>query len=407
MRRVIDWILADKDRTKVQEALKRAGEPASAEVQSALSMAKNELLSPAAIRARSKLSGGGCDRRRVGGIRAGAARSNAMGLRRPARVRGSASSRHPHRLGWVRSRWPWLLVDEFQDVNRAQAELVWLLAAGEGNVAIVADEDQVVQVSVARIPCTSPASPRATRRTARSCSGATSAAAQRSSRRLRGASRTTSKGLLSIVAVRGAGGQVRVRSFYEDWHEAHWIAEQVAEAIAADFQRRRSLFWRAPATRLRPRSSRSPGQGSRTGSYTSGDQRVPGLECDRRNISSSAERWKEIAGMLQGNLDKVVHHGKRADSSSRTCCCIRARAHKEHRPVDINAVVEESLNLAYHGARAEKQGFNITLERSFDPTAGEVDVYPQEITRVLLKPNLKRLLRGDEAQSGKANGGDL
>jgi CheY-like chemotaxis protein len=56
----------------------------------------------------------------------------------------------------------------------------------------------------------------------------------------------------------------------------------------------------------------------------------------------------------------------------------------EHRVVDINAIVEESLNLAYHGARAEKQGFNITLERSLDPTAGEVDVFPQDITRVLL-----------------------
>jgi signal transduction histidine kinase len=56
----------------------------------------------------------------------------------------------------------------------------------------------------------------------------------------------------------------------------------------------------------------------------------------------------------------------------------------EHRPVDINALVEESLNLAYHGARAEKQGFNINLERSFDPAAGEVDLFPQEVTRVLL-----------------------
>ena len=52
--------------------------------------------------------------------------------------------------------------------------------------------------------------------------------------------------------------------------------------------------------------------------------------------------------------------------------------------MDINAIVEESLNLAYHGARAEKQGFNITLERSLDPTAGKVDLFPQEITRVLL-----------------------
>src|ERR1700680_3822653 len=56
----------------------------------------------------------------------------------------------------------------------------------------------------------------------------------------------------------------------------------------------------------------------------------------------------------------------------------------EHRLVDVNALVEESLNLAYHGARAEKPGFNIILKRSFDPNAGEVEVFPQEITRVLL-----------------------
>jgi two-component system, NtrC family, sensor kinase len=56
----------------------------------------------------------------------------------------------------------------------------------------------------------------------------------------------------------------------------------------------------------------------------------------------------------------------------------------EHRPVDINALVDEAVNLAYHGARAEKQGFNITLERSLDPAAGQVDCFPQEITRVLL-----------------------
>ena len=50
----------------------------------------------------------------------------------------------------------------------------------------------------------------------------------------------------------------------------------------------------------------------------------------------------------------------------------------------VNALVEESLNLAYHGARAEKQDFNITLERSFDPAAGRADVFPQDITRALL-----------------------
>ena len=47
-------------------------------------------------------------------------------------------------------------------------------------------------------------------------------------------------------------------------------------------------------------------------------------------------------------------------------------------------IVEESLNLAYHGARASKQDFNIALKKSFDPAAGEIDLFPQEITRVLL-----------------------
>ncbi len=87
---------------------------------------------------------------------------------------------------------------------------------------------------------------------------------------------------------------------------------------------------------------------------------------------------------LHGNLDKVVQHGKRADAIVKNMLLHSREGSGEHRAVDINALVEESLNLAYHGARAEKQGFNITLERSFDPAAGEVDVFPQDITRVLL-----------------------
>jgi two-component system, NtrC family, sensor kinase len=92
----------------------------------------------------------------------------------------------------------------------------------------------------------------------------------------------------------------------------------------------------------------------------------------------------EIADTLQGNLDKVVQHGKRADAIVKNMLLHSRQGSGEHRPVDINALVDESLNLAYHGARAEKQGFTITLERYFDPAAGEVDVFPQEITRALL-----------------------
>jgi len=93
---------------------------------------------------------------------------------------------------------------------------------------------------------------------------------------------------------------------------------------------------------------------------------------------------EELSGLLQNNLGKVVQHGKRADAIVKNMLLHSRAGSGEHRPVDINVVVEESLNLAYHGARAEKQGFNITIERSFDPAAGEVDLYPQEITRVLL-----------------------
>ena len=92
----------------------------------------------------------------------------------------------------------------------------------------------------------------------------------------------------------------------------------------------------------------------------------------------------EIADLLRGNLDKIEQHGKRADSIVKNMLLHSRQGSGEHQPTNVNALVEESLNLAYHGARAEKSDFNITLEKSFDPNAGEVDLYPQEITRVLL-----------------------
>jgi len=96
------------------------------------------------------------------------------------------------------------------------------------------------------------------------------------------------------------------------------------------------------------------------------------------------EEVDELTGMLKSNLEKVVQHGKRADSIVRNMLLHSRAGSGEHRPSDINAVVEESLNLAYHGARAERPAFNVTLERDFDPAAGMVDIYPQEITRVFL-----------------------
>jgi GAF domain-containing protein len=92
----------------------------------------------------------------------------------------------------------------------------------------------------------------------------------------------------------------------------------------------------------------------------------------------------ELADTLKSNLDKIAQHGKRADSIVKNMLLHSREGSGERRPVNVNALVEESLNLAYHGARAEKQDFAITLERAFDPEAGEAHVFPQDVTRVLL-----------------------
>ena len=96
------------------------------------------------------------------------------------------------------------------------------------------------------------------------------------------------------------------------------------------------------------------------------------------------EDLDQITQMLKSNLDKVVQHGKRADSIVKNMLLHSRQGSGEHRPVDINAIVDESLNLAYHGARAENTGFNIAMHRSFDPAGGMAEGYPQEITRALL-----------------------
>jgi signal transduction histidine kinase len=92
----------------------------------------------------------------------------------------------------------------------------------------------------------------------------------------------------------------------------------------------------------------------------------------------------ELTQLLKSNLEKVVQHGKRADSIVKNMLLHSREGSGELRAADINGLVEESLNLAYHGARAEKSGFNITLQREFDASAGSAVLFPQEITRALL-----------------------
>ena len=91
----------------------------------------------------------------------------------------------------------------------------------------------------------------------------------------------------------------------------------------------------------------------------------------------------EVIGTLSGNLQRIVEHGKRADNIVKSMLA-HSRGGGERQSVDLNALVEEALNLAYHGARAQDQNFNITLERDFGKDIAPVELAPQDMTRVLL-----------------------
>jgi len=92
----------------------------------------------------------------------------------------------------------------------------------------------------------------------------------------------------------------------------------------------------------------------------------------------------ETIGMLTGNLEKIAEHGRRADGIVKSMLEHSRGSSSERRSVDLNGLIEEALNLAYHGGRAQDQSFNITLERDFADTIVPIELVPQDITRVCL-----------------------
>jgi two-component system, NtrC family, sensor kinase len=92
----------------------------------------------------------------------------------------------------------------------------------------------------------------------------------------------------------------------------------------------------------------------------------------------------EIVQMLTGNLAKIAEHGRRADGIVKSMLAHSRGGSGDWQSSDINALVEEALNLAYHGARAQDQNFNITLEHDFAADIPPIELVPQDVTRVLL-----------------------
>ena len=93
---------------------------------------------------------------------------------------------------------------------------------------------------------------------------------------------------------------------------------------------------------------------------------------------------EELIGLLTGNLEKIVEHGRRADGIVKSMLAHSRGGGGERRMVDLNAIVEETLNLAFHGARAQDPNFNVILERAYDKAMGPIELAPQEISRVFL-----------------------
>jgi len=92
----------------------------------------------------------------------------------------------------------------------------------------------------------------------------------------------------------------------------------------------------------------------------------------------------EVVDMLTGNLEKIAEHGKRADGIVKSMLAHSRGGSGERQSADLNALLDETLNLAYHGARAQDPNFNITIERDFDRKIAPIEMVPQDISRVLL-----------------------
>jgi signal transduction histidine kinase len=98
----------------------------------------------------------------------------------------------------------------------------------------------------------------------------------------------------------------------------------------------------------------------------------------------NAEGAKEIAIDVKENLEKILHHGKRADAIVKGMLQHSRTSSGQKELTDINTLAEEYLRLAYHGLRAKDKFFNAKFETHLDPSITKVNIVPQEIGRVIL-----------------------
>ena len=234
VRKVIEWLLSDAQRDAVQAARARCGQPAAAEVLQAISLAKNRLLSPGAYERSSSHPAAQLIAAVWREADAELARSNAWSFDDLLVDAVRLLAQHPHRLAHYRQRWRWLVVDEMQDTNHAQAALLELLAGPGGNLTCCGDDDQAIYGWRG-------AEPRGILTFGERFPGHAQVVLGRNFRSraeiLHAAvacvANNPRRAGKALIAVRGPGGRVAVRAFANEHHEARWVADAIADELAA------------------------------------------------------------------------------------------------------------------------------------------------------------------------------
>ena len=108
---------------------------------------------------------------------------------------------------------------------------------------------------------------------------------------------------------------------------------------------------------------------------------------------------KAIAKDIKQNLEKINHHGKRADGIVKGMLQHSRSSSGQKEPTDINKLTDEYFRLAYHGLRAKNKSFNATLETDYEENLGKIDVIPQDIGRVILNLFTNAFYAVDEKKS--------
>ncbi len=107
-------------------------------------------------------------------------------------------------------------------------------------------------------------------------------------------------------------------------------------------------------------------------------------EMDAELKKGEINQARTIATDIRQNLEKINHHGKRADAIVKGMLQHSQRGSSQKEPTDINALADEYIRLCYHGLRAKDKFFNATIQTDFDKAVGTINVVPQDIGRVLL-----------------------